>query len=396
MAIYIPKPNELYDNILNDYAVALGVEKDDLDVSIQVQAKVDSGFQYGFLLMLSGLQNNIYPDLAQIDVLNRYGKEIIDRYIAPAVQGQYEVEITGTIGSVIPAQSLFIGNDDIGAARKQYVLDAEYTTVSDPDTITVRAVEAGVDSALIVGDELTAIQVLPIDDIATVTDEVVQATDEEDIEDYRDDVLAGLRLQPQGGSPSDWRLWALEVPELRQMYPYVDPDNAGDVLLYSEATEAATSTDPTENPEDVIGVPTQSTLDEVYKVDSGTETGVVVQDSVTLEARKPLTVMNVYSKPVEPLDVDITIVNLSDNSYLTAIEAALIALVYDIRPFVAGADDLSNRNDTITLGAVIAEVYNVLSGTTVTFDSISMDVDGATVNSYQFTFGYIPFINNVS
>ena len=111
-----------------------------------------------------------------------------------------------------------------------------------------------------------------IDDLVTATAPIADVNSEgkvtavtkqpvtaETIEAYRSDVIEASRLEPQGGAPSDYRLWASEVTEVRTVYPYVKEGNPGDIEIFIEATEENTA------PAEIIGVPTQETIDKVYK-----------------------------------------------------------------------------------------------------------------------------------
>lgn len=202
----------------------------------------------------------------------------------------------------------------------------------------------------------------------------------------------------QGGSPSDWVLWATEEPTVRTVYPFHDPNNASDVILYVESTIAATSTDPVENPNSVNGVPTQSTLDAIYKAPSGgnPEEGVVIWDEELQKGRKPITVSNITSSPIEPVPVDIAFTGLSDTSIYTALRAAVDELLYEKRPYVAGAIALEDKNDILLFTEIILLIFNVINGTGATYTSVSMSVNGSPVSTYTFTFGSIPYLRNIT
>lgn len=398
MAQEIQTKEEIYNGILNDYATALNVDVSELDISIKVPAKVSAEIQFNLELKLSQLQNNIYPDKAEEEILNRYGLAIINRTISPAVQGEYTVEVTGTIGSTISAQTIFVANDDTDAAGKFFILDNNYTTTSNPDSITIRSLDPGLESALSIGDTLTAQSPQIIDDIVTVTAITVTPTDKESLEDYREDVLTGIRLIPQGGSPSDYRLWVIQIPEVLRVYPFMTPDSPGDINVYVEATEASTSTDIGENPNNVTGVPTQATIDAVYKAPTGgnPEEGALVYDSILNKGRRPMGVINIYALPIEPIPVDIAFVGLTDTGIFTSLNNALETLFYTIRPYVAGADILSNKNDILSISNIVNEVFKIISGTIITYTSVSMDIDGSPESTYTFTYGQIPYIRNIT
>lgn len=388
MAVTIPTITELYNQILNDIASEFNVDVTELGKTYQVYAKVQAGMIYTQYLALSGLQKNVYYDLAEEDILIRYGQIILGRKPAPAEAGTYDLEITGQVGSTIPAGTQFIANDDTNAAGSLFVLDSDYTLIETTDVVLVRSLEPGIDSALKAGDKVTSsAPIANVSSEAVVLDVIKAPVSAESISAYRDDIILQAQIEPQGGSPGDYRLWATEVPEVRTIYAYAEPSNGGNVLIFVEATPENTA------PAEITGVPTQETIDEVYKNDNNIESGVIVINSITGKGRKPIGIFDVSIAPVNPIDVNLKFTNLSDDSIAPQIRTAIDNLLYDIRPFVAGADLLKNKNDILTIGSIIATVIGVLSGTGITYTNLVMEVSSSQVNDYQFTFGDYPYLN---
>lgn len=391
MAVTIPTLNDIYNNILNDYATELEVDVSTLGKSYQVRAKVQAATIYTCYLALSAVQRNIFYDLAEEDQLIRYGLQILGRTPAPATQGIYTIEVNGTIGATVPAQSQFRGSDDITAAGFIFIVDTEKVLTATTDTLQVRALTAGTDSQLFVSDVLNAVQPLVnVNSNATVTVVDSEPTAEESIDSYRDDVVEAAKLEPNGGAPSDYRLWASDVPEVRTVYPYAKLGSAGDVEVYIEATPENTK------PLGIIGEPTETTIDDVYKVElNGDETGALIIDSISLKGRKPIGVFNILPFSVSPLPVDLYFVDLSDESVSSDIRTVIDALLYDVRPFIAGADDITERNDTLTISTLIAATIQLLAGTGVSYTTLTMEVDGNVVTSYQFEEGFYPYLRTI-
>lgn len=391
MAVTIPTLQELTDQILNDIASEFSVDVNDLGITYQVQAKVQAGMIYQQYLGLSGVQKNTYYDLAEESILIRYGEIILGRTPAPAEAGEYTIEITGEIGATVTAGTQFRANDDTLAAGYLFVVDADYTLVAETDTLPIRALTPGTISALIVDDLVTA--TAPIVDVnsegkvTAITKAPVAA---ESIEDYRADVIEAAQIEPQAGSPGDYRLWSSEVPEVRNTYWYAKLGSPGDIEGYVEATEENTK------PAEITGVPTQDTMDEVYKNDNNIETGVVVINSTTGKGRKPISVFNVNVLPVSPNPVDVVFTGLSDESVAETIRGVIETLLYDIRPFVGGADLITNKNDILTIGQIIAAVITVLSGTGIVYTTLTMTVNNVEVSEYQFLLGNYPYLRYIT
>lgn len=392
MAVKIPTIQELIDQILNDIATEFNVDVSELGDTYIVWATVQGGMIYQQYLGLSGVQKNIFYDLAEESILIRYGQIILGRKPAPAEAGEYNVEVTGQIGAVITAGTQFRANDETLAAGKLFVVDADFTLSNTTDTLPIRALEPGTESALIINDLLTATApIVNVDSEVKVTLITKTPVAAESIESYRADVIEAAQIEPQGGAPGDYRLWASEVPEVRQTYPYAKIGSPGDVEIYIEATPENSK------PLEIPGVPAQETIDEVYLYNGvDPESGAVVINPVTGKGRKPIGVFNIFPLPVTPVPVDLRFINLTDETIASTIRATVDALLFNIRPFVAGADLLKNKSDKLTIGQIIAAVITVLSGTGITYTNLVMDVDGVETIEFQFLLGNYPYLRTIN
>lgn len=390
--VIIPELQDLKDQILNDYATALNVDVSELGDTYIVRAKVLAGLIYAGYLTLSKVQQNVFYDIAEDDQLIRYGEQILGRSPAPATSGVYTLQVTGQIGAVIPASTQFVANDTTQAAGFIFILDNEYTLVSETDNVTVRALTPGTESQLFINDLLTAASpIASVDSEGVIVLVQTPPTAAEKIESYRADVLEATRLEAQGGAPSDYRLWASDVPEVRTVYPYAKLGSAGDVEIYIEATVENTA------PGEIVGVPTQTTIDEVYKKQAGAtpESGVLVINPTTNKGRKPITVFNILPLAVSPIPVDIYFEELTDTSISSQIRTVVDELLYNIRPYIAGASNITEKNDILTIGQIIAAVVNLIANTGISYTNLTMEVNGVVTNSEQFLAGDYPYLRTI-
>jgi uncharacterized phage protein gp47/JayE len=296
------------------------------------------------------------------------------------------LQITGTVGAEIAASSTWKSNDDSTNPGKLFVLDLAYTLTSVTDSITVRALEGGLDSRLSIGDELSVTApIAGVNTIATVTAEVVIPLAAEDLEDYRQDALDAYRLEPQGGAATDYRLWSFDAQGVEQVYPYAKSGAANEINLYVEATIADSS--------DGKGTPTQAILDAVEEV---VEFDPDTTKPLNQRGRRPLGVFQIHYLPVTVLEVDITITGFSGitATIQAAILAALDEEINSIRPFVAAADILEDRNDTLSTNTIISTILNARPGSV--FGAITLEVDDTQYTSFQFLNGYIPNLRNIT
>ena len=341
-------------------------------------------------LYLGKVQKNMFPDTAEPEAqggtLERDGRIRLGRDPFPATQGQYEVSITGTIGATIPARTVWVGNDDSLSPGKNFIIDNAFTLTASPDTVTLRALEAGDASRLAVGDGLTCTQpVSNVNEAAIVTAETVEPQEAEDIEDYRVKVLDSYRIESQGGAKGDYRLWAADAQGVQRVYPYAVSGQTAEINLYVEATIDDSS--------DGHGTPTSDILDDVAAViEQDPDTTLALEE----RTRRPMGVFEVHVLPVTPLAVDITITGyqgITDALKATILEAMEEAFAV-LRPYVDGVDVPSTKNDVLNNNRIIFIIQDAVPNSI--FSSVAFEVDGNAETSYVFAGGEIPYVNTIT
>lgn len=388
----IPTINELYTDIRSDLATRLNINIPIFGkVVLNAIAMVQAGKLKLFWLAIARVEKNIFIDTADPEsaggTLERFGRVFLARERRAAVQGQYTVSVTGTVGAVIPAGSLFKSDDTATSAGILFQLDVQKTLALASDTMTLRALTAGPDARLQVSDTLTSTSpLLNVNDQVTVTVETVVPTAEETVENYRDEAIRSVQLEPQGGSPGDYRLWADDVAAVRFVYPFATSGQCGQVDLYVEANQADST--------DGKGTPTATTLTDVESVVDFDPDTTRTQNE---RGRRPVNVSVNYIA-VTPQDVIITVnnpVNIDTDTQATIL-ADLRAVINDVRPFVAGADSITNRNDVLSITLIITTIQNALTGGQ-SFSGVTVTVGGNPLTtSTQFFNGDIPFLQTLN
>lgn len=397
MSEYIRSQKEIYDGLMKRTSVALGVPVEEVGSSFHVLWTALASAIWPLDLRLSKVQQSIFTDLAERDELIREGLILLKRTPAAAVQGVYSVTVKNTSGVSIKAGTQFIANTDSTSPGKVYVNDVEYSTNGDAvndilpltnptGTITLRALTSGIGGVLAVGDKLTAIQpLINATDEVVVASVITEARSEENIESYRADVIAAkakiLNILTQGTI----RSLCLPVPEIRTVYSYAQKNNAGNIVVFVEATKE-NSVPPNS------GLPTQTVLDQLYKYDGVNETGLLVYDEAQAKARRHIGVLNFAVLPITQRQVIIKFTGLTDKNKREPIWNAVSDLLYNIRPYQGGADSLQAQNDTMYQPQVLSAIYGVLNGTGVVFSTMTMSVDGIDVTEYRFTYGDYPYL----
>lgn len=338
-----------------------------------------------YYLAISFLQKNTFVDTADPEAiggtLERWGRAVLGRSPFAALPAKYDVEITGDIGFTIPASTTFKSNDDSLNRGKLFILDVAVTLTTTPETITIRALEGGTDSALDIGDFLTATSPLALaNDVVSVLAENEAPTDAEDIEDYREKALESFRLEPQGGAGVDYRLWSFDAVGVANVYPYAKTGFPSYLTIYVESEISASI--------DGKGSPSPAMLTDVRDViEFNPDTTLPLNE----RGRRPLT-DNPDVVSIVPLDVEVTIASSSFTpAQETLVASGIETYIKGIRPVVDSIPE--PINDTIRLNSIIFAIESAVSG--VNYGTVSFTVDGTPYTSqYQMQESEIPFIDN--
>ena len=350
---------------------------------LEMFAAVQAGKFKQYYLLIGLLQKNIAPDTADYETLLRFGIIKINRYPFAATAGQYTLRVTGSVGAVIPAQTIFKSDDTSFSPQQLYILDSAFTLSATTDYCSTRALTLGLGGKLNISDTLTATAPIPlVNSAAAVSAETISPLAAETTDQYRAIVLASYRLPAQGGSATDYRIWAADAQGVAAVYPYAAPGLPCQINLYVESLLI--------NSADGKGTPTASLISAVNSVINFNPDTTL---PTNLRGRRPTQVIVNYF-PVTIVLVDIVITGAVN--FTAAIQAsvlaALIAYTAGIRPYVPAADLV--QNDTISQFNVIGNVVTVNPG--AVFTALTVKINGVATNTYQFLLGKIPFLNSVT
>lgn len=133
------------------------------------------------------------------------------RYGVPrsaAVAAQLVLSVTNTIGTTIPAGTLWAT-----ASGVVYQQLADVTTVASPDNVSVKCLTLGASGNLGNGSAISLVSPLSgVVSDAVVGSTTATGTDQESVASWRSQVMARIAYAPQGGAIPDYVQWALEVP----------------------------------------------------------------------------------------------------------------------------------------------------------------------------------------
>ena len=157
----IPTLAQLYNDVLSDLEAQYGLSIPVFGKNfLRVLAGVQAAKLKLYYLAIANVQKNIFIDTAEAEAiggtLERFGRVKLNRNPFPARAGKYTLQVTGTIGAVIPAQTTFKSNDDSQNPGKLFILDTQFTLTAISDIRTVRSLESGIETKLEIGNKLTA------------------------------------------------------------------------------------------------------------------------------------------------------------------------------------------------------------------------------------------------
>lgn len=389
--IPIPTLQQLYTGILTDLETQYGVSislagKSALRAIAAVQA---AKFKL-YYLVIGNMQKNIFVDTADSETvggtLERFGRVKLGRNPFAAQAGQYNLTVTGSIGAVIKASTTFKSDDSSLNPGYLFVLDSEYTLVDTTDTISVRALTAGIESKLNLLDALTATAPIAlVNSSVSVETITIPPLAAEDLEAYRLAIINSYRLEAQGGSATDYRLWSADAQGVRFVYPYAKSGAANEINLFVEAN-AVDSTDGKGTPSAQL----LADVEEVVEMDPDTSLPLLER------GRRPLGVFEIHYLAITVKEIDVTITGgVGFTAPIQAtITAAITAAINLMRPFVSAADVLANKNDIIDTNKLIGIIIQAHPG--AIFTSVSFEVDSVPLSTYTFTDGNIPYLNSVT
>lgn len=385
----IPTLQQLRTSIAEDLQNKLDIPDDDLKKVLDAVCNTLAAQLKIIYLYISDVQKNLFPDTADVieegGELNRLGLIYLNRQPKPATDGKYIIELTGTAGSVIRSGLTYKSDDESENPGKLFISDTEYELTGSNDFLEIRSLESGLDSLLKVGDSLVITEpVFGVEQSVEISSVVELPISSESIEDYRRAIIDAIQLEPQGGSKTNYRLWAKDAQGVRDVYPYVKEGDSGVVQVFVEATK--------EDSTDGLGTPSASLIDDVIEV---LELNPDITKPISERGRRPIqAILEVLPITLKPVDVEIISLNQSTIAIQSAIETNLEDYLTDIRPYIAGGQLSRDKNDILNIAKLQGVVRDTIDNTNYFLD-FKMFVDGTEENNFIFSGSNIPYLRNI-
>jgi len=193
----------------------------------QVLARALSGSAYGLYGYLAWIADQILPDTADEETLERIATLRLSQPRKAAAPAAGDVSFTAAAGAALDVDVLMQAGDG-----RSYKVSAGKTTVAGTNTTTVEAVDAGTLGNADAGLVLTLVQ--PVEGIVStftvLAPGLVGGVAQESVESLRARVVRSYRVIPHGGSKDDYETWALECAGVTRAWcrrNYLGPGTVG-------------------------------------------------------------------------------------------------------------------------------------------------------------------------
>ncbi|WDH24114.1 baseplate J/gp47 family protein [Pseudomonas chlororaphis] len=193
----------------------------------QVLARTLSGAAYGLYGYLDWIVDQVLPDTADEETLERIAALRLNQPRKPAQPASGVAGFTAVAGAVLDVDTVLHASDG-----RTYKVTTGVTTVVGANIAEIEAVDAGALGNADAGLVLTLVQ--PVAGVTNSFTVLAPGLDggiaRESIESLRARVIRSYRVIPHGGSADDYETWALEVAGVTRVWcrrNYMGPGTVG-------------------------------------------------------------------------------------------------------------------------------------------------------------------------
>lgn len=194
----------------------------------QVLARAHAGVAYGLYGYLNWIADQILPDTADEETLERVASLRLSQPRKAAQPAEGPASFTAVTGAdVLDVDTVLQAGDG-----RTYKVAVGLTPVAGVNNVTLKAVDAGPLGNAEAGLQLTLVQ--PVAGVAStftvLAPGLAGGIAQESVESLRARVVRSYRVIAQGGAPDDYETWALEVPGVTRAWcrrNYLGPGTVG-------------------------------------------------------------------------------------------------------------------------------------------------------------------------
>jgi uncharacterized phage protein gp47/JayE len=273
---------------------------------------------------------------------------------------------------------------------KIYLIDETIALENDTELTAVMCSSLGTAGNLEEGETLCFVS--PLGNVkkeAIVTEVIKKAINDETQADYRYRVVNRWRVQPQGGSLSDYRIWGLDVPGVLNIYPYNDDNSPAGVLIYVSGNPAIYP-DRIPSSELLIAVGKSCTYNP--------ETGKADRKPITaiIDPEKNERYTNV--KPVTIKTFDVYIERLSGITapeFSEYVKTPIGEYFLGRESYIRGLSDDNNKTSLVSRNNVLSVVDQVAMPLKAEFENVIMKQGDTIISTYTLGMGELCALNNL-
>jgi hypothetical protein len=273
---------------------------------------------------------------------------------------------------------------------KIYLIDDTKTLENDVESIPVICAELGTAGNLEPGEKLYFVS--PLGNVkkeAEIIEVIEDAIDNETEADYRYRVVNRWRVQPQGGSLSDYRIWGMEVPGVLNIYPYNDDDSPVGVIIYVSGNQAVFPD----------RIPSAALLINVGKSCTyNTETGKANRKPVAaiIDPTKDETYQNIKPVNVKTFDIYIEgLTGITPLEFSESVKNPIEEYFLSREPYIRGLSDDNNKTNSVEKNNVSSVVDQVAISLKAQFENVIMKSGEEVVPTYDLIDGELCALNNL-
>ncbi|SPB16535.1 MuW-like tail protein [Caballeronia novacaledonica] len=193
----------------------------------EVLSRVLAGASHEIHGYLDWIARQVIYDTADKEILIRWAS-IWGVTQKPAAAASGNVLVTGTVGTLIPIDTLMKRADG-----EEFTVTTDTTLGASATAVPVAAVEAGAAGNTVAATALTLLNpIAGVQSVVTVdSGALTNGSDIESVTSLRSRFLARIQQPPAGGSSADYERWALEVPGVTRAWVYPKEMGAGTVTV---------------------------------------------------------------------------------------------------------------------------------------------------------------------
>jgi len=385
---------EIYDSFISQYTVLRNKHN---DKSPLLEKAVVKSIGYSLAALLGTLWNQIlwvfkqcFPHSCCLTILKLWGNLVGIEY-KTGETANLKIELNNVSASSLPTGTVY---KDL---KKGLIFKtaSQASTENGKISTTVVCSVSGSVGNLSIGSVLNIANLYEgIPATAIVTDVIIEGSADEDVETYRKRVLYKFRLKSQGGSALDYYNWAMEVPGIVDVLPYILEE--GTVSLYLVSTGSGINRSPSGN---ITPNPFPIWDNGEFQEYEGTgqllQVAKAIEGSENKNDRRPMGA-TVHLLPPVYTGFTVKITGLTDTSYNEQIKNILINTLDQKRPHIkvlnykAAKAKISRTN----LSSI---VYEILEEQTFTdfelFDSTGKPITETTLGVGSLAYLYELYIN---